>query len=133
MSVPVGSSAEENALCYPDDRSLKIFYQLLKPTYFTGIEVKISLSMNLPTQCIFWVSVLHFPHLIQNFRLFMIEQGTSKLRLQYQIEIIPIITLRSANIYGSHYAMTNSEEYFAEGVQSYFDANYKQSNVPTTR
>ena len=40
---------------------------------------------------------------------------------------------RSQNLYGNHYAMTNPEEYFAEGVQSFFDANIVQGNAPTNK
>ena len=41
---------------------------------------------------------------------------------------------RSSGSWGSgHYAMTDFKEYFAEGVQSYFDANAPDSYAPATR
>ena len=41
---------------------------------------------------------------------------------------------RASNTWGGgHYAMTDYKEYFAEGVQSFFDANMADSYAPVTR
>ena len=41
---------------------------------------------------------------------------------------------RAANVWGgSHYAMTDFKEYFAEGVQSFFNCNMADSYAPTDR
>ena len=53
----------------------------------------------------------------------------------YEIQLKSFYALhRDKNLWGtSHYAMTNYKEYFAEGVQSYFDANMPSSQAPSTR
>jgi len=96
--VPVGSSAEENLLCEPEDRYL-------------GEDITIH----------------EFAHSLMLLGFTQVDSGfDSELTTLYN-------AAKSAGSWGaSHYAMTNYEEYFAEGVQSYFDANQADSGAPTS-
>ena len=99
VSVPVGSSAEENVLCYPDDR-------------YRGEDITFH-------------EFAHSVHLL-GFT-FVFSSFTQDLMNLYAFA-------KEGNLWASeHYAMTNYIEYFAEGVQSYFDANYQVSQSPTNR
>jgi len=99
LHIPVGSSAEENVLCHPDDRYL-------------GEDITIHE----------FAHSLHLTGLALVFPAFETE-----LEQLYR-------AAKQGGYWGSdHYAMTNYIEYFAEGVQSYFDANYRDSRAPTTR
>ena len=99
VRVPVGSSAEENALCYSNDRYRSediTIHEFAHSMHLTGLA-------------------LVFP----NFN--------SELTGLYK-------AARSRSLWGSgHYAMTDFKEYFAEGVQSFFDSNAPDSYAPTTR
>jgi len=99
LHIPVGSSAEENALCHPDDRYL-------------GEDITIHE----------FAHSLHLTGLTLVFPTFDPE-----LKALYN-------TAKEGNVWGSgHYAMTNYIEFFAEGVQTYFGANYRSTIAPTTR
>merc|ERR1712080_671833 len=77
-------------------------------------RVKISQSMNSLTLSISLVSLLSS------------LTSTEDCRLYY--------AARSSGVWGSgHYAMTDFKEYFAEGVQSFFDTNAYDAYAPTTR
>ena len=99
LQVPLGSSAEENVLCYPSDR-------------YRGRDI----------------TVHEFAHSLHLLGLALVFPGfESELRGLYS-------SARSSGLWGSsHYAMTNYIEYFAEGVQSFFDANLASSGGPATR
>lgn len=99
LHIPVGSSAEENVLCHPDDR-------------YRGEDITIH----------------EFAHSMHLTGLTLVFPGfDSELQQLYS-------AAKAGSFWGSqHYAMTNYIEYFAEGVQSYFDANYRDSNAPTSR
>jgi len=96
--VPVGSSAEENLLCEPEDRYL-------------GEDITIH----------------EFAHSLMLLGFTQVDSSfDSELTTLYD-------AAKSAGSWGaSHYAMTNYEEYFAEGVQSHFDANQAASGAPTS-
>jgi len=102
VAIPVGSSAEENALCYSNDR-----YKVEDITIHEFAH-----SMHL----------LGFALVYPNFN--------RELTTLYN-------AARAGNLWGSgatgSYAMTDFKEYFAEGVQSYFDTNAPDSYAPTTR
>ncbi len=96
-SVPLGSSAEENAMCYSDDR------------YF-GEDITIH----------------EYAHSLHLLGLDYVFPGFSQ-RLQSAHS-----NASYYNLWGSgHYAMTDYKEYFAEGVQSFFNAN--MGGGPNTR
>lgn len=88
-SVPLGSSAEENAMCYSDDRYL-------------GEDITIH----------------EFAHSLHLLGLDYVFPGfSSQLQSAYS-------NARYYNLWGSgHYAMTDYKEYWAEGVQSFFNSN----------
>jgi len=89
VALPVGSSAEENALCHSNDR-------------YRAEDITIH-------------EFAHSMHLL-GFAL-VFPSFNSELTALYN-------AARSSGSWGySHYAMTDFKEYFAEGVQSYFDAN----------
>jgi len=96
-SVPLGSSAEENAMCYSDDRYL-------------GEDITIH----------------EYAHSLHLLGLDYVFPGFStQLQSAYS-------NARYYNLWGSgHYAMTDYKEYWAEGVQSYFNAN--MGGGPNTR
>lgn len=102
VAIPVGSSAEENALCYSNDR-----YKVEDITIHEFAH-----SMHL----------LGFALVYPNFN--------RELTTLYN-------AARAGNLWGSgatgSYAMTDFKEYFAEGVQSYFDTNAPDGYAPTTR
>jgi len=88
-SVPLGSSAEENVMCYSDDRYL-------------GEDITIH-------------EYAHSLHLLG--LNYVYPQFSAQLQLAYS-------NAKNEQLWGSdHYAMTNYKEYWAEGVQSYFNAN----------
>jgi len=100
----VGSSAEENALCYPDDR-------------YKGYDLTIH----------------EFAHSLANLGLkYAFSSFEPKLKQLYQNAKS---NLRNLYDNGNFYGMTNHKEYFAEGVGSYFDANFspERTRAPTTR
>ena len=99
LSNPVGSSAEENALCHLDDR-------------YSGQDITIH-------------EFAHSMHLT----------GLALVFPSFTSELIDLYNTAKAGNYWSsgHYGMTDYKEYFAEAVQSYFDANYPSSTAPTTR
>lgn len=99
VAVPVGSSAEENAMCYSNDR-------------YRGEDITIH-------------EFAHSMHLL----------GFALVFPNFNSELTGLYNgARSYNLWGSgHYAMTDFKEYFAEGVQSYFDTNAADSVAPTTR
>jgi len=98
-AVPLGSSAEENAMCYTNDR-----YRVEDITIHE------------------FAHSLHLLGLSQVYRSF-----TGELAAAYN-------NARHRNLWGSgHYAMTNSIEYWAEGVQSYFDCNAPDRYAPIDR
>jgi len=102
VALPVGSSAEENALCHANDR--------YRSEDITIHEFAHSLHL------------LGFALVYPNFN--------SELTALYN-------AARSRNLWGTgatgSYAMTDFKEYFAEGVQSYFDTNAPDSYAPVTR
>lgn len=102
VATPVGSSAEENALCHSNDR-----YKVEDITIHEFAH-----SMHL----------LGFALVYPNFN--------SELTGLYN-------SARAGNLWGTgatgSYAMTDFKEYFAEGVQTYFDTNAPDSYAPTTR
>jgi len=102
VQVPVGSSAEENALCHSNDR-----YRVEDITIHEFAH-----SMHL----------LGFALVFPNFN--------NELTALYN-------AARSRNLWGTgatgSYAMTDFKEYFAEGVQSYYDTNAPDNWAPTTR
>jgi hypothetical protein len=93
-SVPLGSGAEENLLCYTDD------------TYFG--------------ESIF----LHeFAHTMKDGGIILIDPTFNlALTLAYQNAV-------DTGLWADTYALTNIEEYWAEGVQSYFNTNLEA--IPT--
>jgi len=93
---PLGSNAEENALCHSNDRYL-------------GEDITIH-------------EFAHSLHLVGLSQVY--PDFDAKLNKAYR-------SAKSSNIWGSHYGMTNKNEYWAEGVQSYFNANYADSQAPT--
>jgi len=96
-SVPLGSSAEENAMCYSNDRYL-------------GEDITIH-------EYAHSLHLLGLDYVFPNF--------SSRLQSAYS-------NARYYNLWGSgHYAMTDFKEYWAEGVQSFFNAN--MGSGPTTR
>ena len=99
VAVPLGSSAEENALCHGNDR-------------YRSEDITIH-------------EFAHSMHLL-GFAL-VYPNFNSELKSLYN-------AAKSSGSWGSgHYAMTDFKEYFAEGVQSYFDANAPDSKAPDTR
>jgi len=96
--VPVGSSAEENLLCEPEDRYL-------------GEDIT-----------------------IHEFAHSLMLLGFTQVDSSFDSELTTLYNAaKNVGSWGtSHYAMTNYEEYFAEGVQSYFDANQADSGAPTS-
>jgi len=102
VQTPVGSSAEENAMCHSNDR-----YRVEDITIHEFAH-----SMHL----------LGFALVFPNFN--------SELTGLYN-------AARYGNFWGTGhtgtYAMTDFKEYFAEGVQSYYDCNAPDSYAPTTR
>ena len=72
-----------------------------------------------------------------------IHQFAHTMHLQGVTLVFPAFNSELSNLYSAaksgkywgsgHYAMTNYIDYFAEGVQRYFDANYNDRNAPTTR
>ncbi|WP_168204230.1 collagenase [Aliikangiella coralliicola] len=96
-SVPLGSSAEENAMCYSDDRYL-------------GEDITIH----------------EFAHSLHLLGLDYVFPGfSSQLQSAYA-------NARRYNLWGAgHYAMTDYKEYWAEGVQSFFNSN--MGGGPNTR
>lgn len=102
VATPVGSSAEENALCHSNDR-----YRVEDITIHEFAH-----SMHL----------LGFALVFPNFN--------SELTGLYN-------AARYGNFWGTgatgSYAMTDFKEYFAEGVQSYFDTNAPDNYAPITR
>jgi len=102
VATPVGSSAEENALCHSNDR-----YRVEDITIH---------------------EFAHSMHLL-GFAL-VFPTFNSELTGLYN-------AARYGNFWGTGatgtYAMTDFKEYFAEGVQSYFDTNAPDSYAPTTR
>jgi len=97
IAVPTGSNAEENALCYPDDRYL-------------GEDITIH-------------EFGHSLHLL----------GLAPTYTNFNSELTSLYyAARSSGAYSpSHYAMTDFKEYFAEGVQSYYNANMPSNDAPT--
>ncbi|BAJ04291.1 collagenase family [Shewanella violacea DSS12] len=96
-SVPVGSSAEENAMCYSDDRYL-------------GEDITIH----------------EYAHSLHLLGLDYVFPGfSSQLQSAYS-------NANYYNLWGAgHYAMTDYKEYWAEGVQSFFNSN--MGGGPNTR
>ena len=72
-----------------------------------------------------------------------IHQFAHTMHLQGVTLVFPAFNSELSNLYSAaksgkywgsgHYAMTNYIDYFAEGVQRYFDANYNDRNALTTR
>jgi len=89
LSVPLGSSAEENAMCHSDDRYL-------------GEDITIH----------------EFAHSLHLLGLdYVYPQFSAQLKSAYT-------NAKNNKLWGSkHYAMTDYKEYWAEGVQSFFNAN----------
>lgn len=102
VATPVGSSAEENALCHSNDR-----YRVEDITIH---------------------EFAHSMHLL-GFAL-VFPTFNSELTGLYN-------AARYGNFWGTGatgtYAMTDFKEYFAEGVQSYFDTNAPDNYAPITR
>jgi len=99
VAVPLGSSAEENALCDSNDR-------------YRGEDITVH-------------EFAHSLHLL-GFAL-VFPNFNRELQGLYN-------AARAANVWGgSHYAMTDFKEYFAEGVQSFFNCNMADSYAPTDR
>lgn len=96
-SVPLGSSAEENAMCYSNDRYL-------------GEDITIH----------------EYAHSLHLLGLDYVFPGFSS-RLQSAHSNANYYSLWGAG----HYAMNDYKEYFAEGVQSFFNAN--MGGGPNTR
>jgi len=102
VAIPVGSSAEENALCYSNDR-----YKVEDIT-------------------------------IHEFAHSMHLTGFALVFPNFNRELTGLYNAaRAGNYWGTgatgSYAMTDFKEYFAEGVQSYFDTNAPDGYAPTTR
>jgi len=99
LAVPLGSSAEENMLCHPNDR-------------YKGEDI----------------TVHEFAHSLHLLGLAPTFPGfNSRLQGLYS-------AARSSGVWGSgHYAMTDFKEYFAEGIQSFFDTNMADYYAPVTR
>ncbi len=90
IRVPTGSAAEENLLCYPQDRNL-------------GESILVH----------------EFAHSIKNLGMPFVEDARalhSRLDEAYASAL-------SAGKWADTYAATNVDEYWAEGVQSWVDAN----------
>jgi len=99
VAVPLGSSAEENALCDSNDR-------------YRGEDITVH-------------EFAHSLHLL----------GFALVYPNFNRELQGLYNAaRAANVWGgSHYAMTDFKEYFAEGVQSFFNCNMADSYAPTDR
>jgi len=99
VAVPLGSSAEENALCDGNDR-------------YRGEDITVH-------------EFAHSLHLL----------GFALVYPSFNRELQGLYNAaRAANVWGgSHYAMTDFKEYFAEGVQSFFNCNMADSYAPTDR
>jgi len=99
VAVPLGSSAEENALCDSNDR-------------YRGEDITVH-------------EFAHSLHLL----------GFALVYPNFNRELQGLYNAaRTANVWGgSHYAMTDFKEYFAEGVQSFFNCNMADSYAPTDR
>merc|ERR1712130_472203 len=99
VAVPLGSSAEENALCDSNDR-------------YRGEDITVH-------------EFAHSLHLL----------GFALVYPSFNRELQGLYNAaRAANVWGgSHYAMTDFKEYFAEGVQSFFNCNMADSYAPTDR
>ena len=99
LAIPVGSSAEENALCYSNDQ-------------YRSEDITIH-------------EFAHSLHLL----------GFALVYPSFNNELTALYNAaRAGNYWGSgHYAMTDFKEYFAEGVQSYFDCNAPDAYAPTNR
>ena len=97
--VRLGSSAEENVLCYTNDR-------------YRGEDITIH-------------EFAHSLHLL----------GLALVFPNFEVELRDLYSsARSSGNWGSsHYAITDFKEYFAEGVQSFFDSNAASSGGPATR
>ena len=61
--------------------------------------------------------------------------GLSQVHSTFNPELKQLYAVaRASGAWGAgHYAMTDYKEYFAEGVQSYFDANMADPRAPVTR
>jgi len=102
VATPLGSSAEENALCHSNDR-----YRVEDIT-------------------------------IHEFAHSMHLTGFALVFPTFNSELTGLYNAaRYGNLWGTgatgSYAMTDFKEYFAEGVQSYFDTNAPDSYAPVTR
>jgi hypothetical protein len=92
VSLPITTCAEENLLCYADDR-------------YRGESILVH----------------ELAHTIYNLAIPEVDGSfTADLQAAYGAAL-------SAGLWSGTYAATTVEEYFAEGVQSYFDTNLEAS------